>query len=54
MSAFFPITIRGKDYIIVQKGNIIDISYEHDEEIEVSEEEAEVIIMYLADEGFIS
>ena len=54
MSAFFPITIRGKDYIIVQKGNIIDIHYEEDEEAEVSEEEAEVIIMYLVDEGFIS
>jgi hypothetical protein len=53
MSAFFPITIRGKDYIIVQKGNIIDIHYENDEDKEIPEGEAEVVIMYLVDEGFI-
>jgi len=54
MSDFFPITIRGKDYIIVQKGNIIDIHYENDEDAEIPEVEAEVVIMYLMDEGFIS
>ncbi len=54
MSAFFPITIRGKDYTIVQKGNVIDIQYDNDEDTEVSEEEAEIVVMYLVDEGFIS
>jgi len=53
VSTFFPITLRGKDYIIVQKSNIIDIHYENDEDTEIPEAEAEVVIMYLMDEGFI-
>ena len=39
-ASFFPIRIRGKDYLIIQKGNIIEV-------------EAEVVIMYLMDEGFV-
>jgi len=38
--------------MIVQKGNIIDIYYEKSDD-EVPMEEAEVVIMYLMDEGFI-
>lgn len=55
MRSSFPVTIRGKNYFVIQKGNIINLQYEDKEhEEDVPDEEAEVIIMYLIDEGFIN
>jgi len=53
MSAYFPIKIRGKDYIVIQKGNLIELEYKEDSDKDVPERESEIIIMYLMDEGFI-
>jgi hypothetical protein len=55
-ASFFPIKIRGKDYLIIQKGNVIEVAYDNDDEAsdeEVPDEEANIIIMYLMDEGFV-
>lgn len=55
-ASFFPIKIRGKDYLIIQKGNVIEVAYDNDDRTddeEVPDEEANIIIMYLMDEGFV-
>ena len=55
-ASFFPIKIRGKEYLIIQKGNIIEVVYDKDDDTgdeEVPDEEANVVIMYLMDEGFV-
>jgi hypothetical protein len=55
-ASFFPIKIRGKDYLIIQKGNIIEVAYDNNDEAsdeEVPDEEANIVIMYLMDEGFV-
>jgi hypothetical protein len=52
--SFFPIMIRGVEYFVIQKKNILEISYDDEnEDEEVPEEEAEIVINYLIDEGFI-
>ena len=54
--SYFPITIRGKDYLVLQKGDLIEIVYDcdnHKDDEFVPDEEADLVIMYLIDEGFI-
>jgi hypothetical protein len=52
-SAYFPICIRGENYLVIQKGNVIEIVYEDGDDIDVPEGEIEVVMMYLVEEGFI-
>jgi len=51
--AFFPITIRGKEYVIIQKNDELEINYDSEDGEVVSEEEFDVVANYLIDEGFI-
>jgi hypothetical protein len=51
--AFFPITIRGKEYVVIQNGNDLEITYDVEDGESVSEEEFDVVANYLIDEGFI-
>jgi hypothetical protein len=51
--AFFPITIRGKEYVVIQNGKELEITYDTDDEENVSEKEFDIVANYLIDEGFI-
>lgn len=52
--SFFPITIRGVEYFVIQKKNVLEISYDgEDGDEEVPENEVQMVINYLIDEGFI-
>jgi hypothetical protein len=50
--AYFPIMIRGKEYLIIQRNNILEIAYDKIDE-DVPEAEAEMVADYLEYEGFI-
>jgi len=51
--AFFPITIRGKEYVVIQNGNELEITYDAEDGEQVFDEEFEMVANYLIDEGFI-
>lgn len=51
--AFFPITIRGKEYVVIQNDRELEITYNTEDGENVSEQEFEIVANYLIDEGFI-